>query len=89
MAASISPICDPVNDIALPPCDEAMLRDLPGAIPRANGCVPCSTVGVPAASRFPSLETTGGCTAAAFDVLPSSIRQIPTATSGSVWVSVA
>ena len=32
----------PLNDIALPPCDEAMLRDLPGAIPRANGCVPCS-----------------------------------------------
>jgi len=66
------PSATPSMNIILPPCDEAMLPELPGAIPCANGCVPCSTVDVPPASQSPSLEDAGGCTGQEFGVLPSS-----------------
>ena len=57
------PSATPSMNITLLPCDEAMLPELPGAIPCAD---------VPPASQSPSLEDAGGCTGAEFDVLPPS-----------------
>ena len=74
------PSATPSMNITLLPCDEAMLPELPGAMPRANGCVPCSTVDVPPASRSPSLEDAGGCTRGRV----RCVAFIPTVTSVSV-----
>ena len=77
------PSATPSMNITLLPCDEAMLPELPGAMPRANGCVPCSTVDVPPASRSPSLEDAGGCTRGRV----RCVAFIPTVTNVSVCVS--
>ena len=68
------PSATPSMNITLLPCDEAMLPELPGAIPRAD---------VPPASQSPSLEDAGGCTGGGV----RCVAFIPTVTSVSVCVS--